>query len=253
MSYMNGNQEVFDNKSQNKEHSSHSGTLSFARVFGYMTIGLIITFGVAVLLGFIYTVTGLTDNSGAFNGVTLGITIGAAIAIIILTFVMASRVLKSDKSLVIPSIIYVSIFGVMLSPLTIVVPWQILALALGLTTSIFLLITLIALLTKGRVGGIALLAMGLFFGAGIVALFSLIFIWANPAVGATMVWICDFAIFGAFMLISIVDVARIKQITDAGQMTPNLELYCAITIYTDFIYLLVRLIYYLMIMDARNR
>ena len=54
-------------------------------------------------------------------------------------------------------------------------------------------------------------------------------------------WIVTFASFGAIMLITAFDVWRIRRISESGQASKNLALYCAFNIYIDFIYMFMRI------------
>ena len=119
--------------------------------------------------------------------------------------------------------------------------------AFGITSGIFLIMSLIALLTRGNLHPLWMMAMGLFIGAGILSL-------VNWLIGSnTIAWIVTFAIFAAMMLITMFDIWNIKRICERGAMSNNLALYCAFTLYVDFIYILIRIIYFLIIIFGRNR
>ena len=45
----------------------------------------------------------------------------------------------------------------------------------------------------------------------------------------------------------------IKKITERGEMSTNLELYCAFTLYVDFIYILIRVIYFLLLIYGKSK
>ena len=66
-------------------------------------------------------------------------------------------------------------------------------------------------------------------------------------------WIVSFALFAAMMFITIFDIWNIKKICEKGEMSTNLELYCAFTLYVDFIYILIRVLYFLIIIFGNKR
>lgn len=236
--YETPNQEVVSSKSR-------SGAVSFAKIFLYMFIGLAITtavaFGVGALLVF------SAPDLQAFFNVYLGLMIGSGIALIIMTFVINLVILRGRHSILIPAIIYCVLMGVLLSTFTIFVDWYLLGMAFGITCGVFLIMTLIAALSKGNLSPLLMLGMGLLMGSLLLALINWI-IGSN-----TIYWLVTFAIFAAMMLITMFDIWNIKKITECGEMSTNLELYCAFTLYVDFIYILIRIIYFLMIIYGNKR
>jgi FtsH-binding integral membrane protein len=101
--------------------------------------------------------------------------------------------------------------------------------------------TVIALITKSSMNGLAIIGSMLFIGAGITGLFAWIFTLFLPIYNLTLYYILTFAVFVAVMLITMWDVKRITTICENGEMNNNLSLYCAFTIYTDFIYIFMRI------------
>ena len=229
-------------------NETNTGILSFAKVFLYMFIGLFITTVVAFGIGgaFYYALTqGAVPEFIAQVG--LGLTIGSAITLFILMIIINLVILRGKHSIVVPAVLYCVLMGVVLSWFTLLVDWRILGLAFGITSGIFLIMSLIALLTKGNLHPLWMMAMGLFIGAGILSL-------ANWLIGSsTIYWIVTFAIFAAMMFVTMFDIWNIKRICERGAMSNNLALYCAFTLYVDFIYILIRIIYFLIIIFARNR
>ena len=119
--------------------------------------------------------------------------------------------------------------------------------AFGITAGIFLLMTLIAVLTKGNLHPLLMVGIGLMIGAGVLSL-------VNWLIGSdTIMWIVTFAMFAAIMFITMFDIWNIKKICERGAMNTNLALYCAFTLYVDFIYILIRVLIFLIIIFAKNR
>lgn len=226
---------------------SNSGALSFAKVFLYMFVYLAITTAVAFGLGYVIA-TSYANSGGSEQvlNVYLGILIGAAVAMIIMMLVINFVVIRGKHSVLIPSIIYAVLVGVLFSCLTIFIDWRVIGMAFGITCGIFLLMTGIALLTKGNMAPLAMMGIGLLIGGGILALL-------NWIIGSTtLFWIVSFVIFAAVMFISMFDVWRIKKIAENGQMDRNLSFYCAFIIYSDFINVFIRILYYLLIIFGKK-
>ena len=236
---------VIDN---GKKVKTSSGVLSFAKVFLYMFLGLAITTAVAFGMGatLFYSVQNGADPDFVTN-VGLGLTIGSAVALFILMIVIQFVFLRGKHSILVPALIYCVLMGVVLSWFTILVDWRLLGMAFGITAGIFLLMTLIAALTRGNLSPLLMVGFGLLIGSGILALI-------NWIIGSTMIyWIVSFAIFAAIMFITLFDIWNIKKICEKGAMNTNLELYCAFTLYVDFIYILLRVLYFLIIIFGNKK
>ena len=226
---------------------SSSGVLSFAKVFLYMFIGLAITAGVSFGVGaiFAYAATHGAD-SAMINNTYLGLLISSGILVIILTFVINFVVLRGKHSILVPALIYVVLMGVLLSSFALFIDWRILGMAFGITSGIFLLMTLIAVLTNGNLSPLLMLGFGSFIGAGILAL-------VNWLIMSTMLmWIVSFAVFAAMMFITMYDIWNIKKMTERGEMSNNLSLYCAFNLYVDFVYIFIRVVYFLVLIFGKK-
>ena len=178
----------------------------------------------------------------------LGTMIASGIALLILTFVIQFVFLRGKHSILVPALIYCLLMGTLLSTFTILLEnnYWLLGMAFGITAGIFLLMTLIAVISRGNMAPLLMVGIGLLIGSGILAL-------VNWIIGSTMImWIVTFAIFAAIMFITIFDIWNIKKICERGEMTNNLALYCAFTLYVDFIYILIRVLYFLILIFGRR-
>lgn len=237
-----------DNVVINNGEKVSSGALSFAKVFLYMFIGLAITTVVAFTVGGINVAA---INNGADENlvasVYLGLLIASAISLFILMLIIQFVSLRGKHSILVPAILYATVMGVLLSSFALFIDWRILGTAFGITSGVFLLMTLIAWVTKGNLSPLLTLGMGLFIGALILSL-------VNWLIGSEMImWIVSFVIFAAIMFITMFDIWNIKKIAEKGAMSNNLALYCAFTLYVDFIYILIRVIYFLLIIFASKK
>ena len=237
---------------------SRSRNTLIGRIYGVMFIGILITALIALGLGMMFSqmIFGTIDSSKIFYGdpeltlkssdaaVALLVTlIISGIALFILAFVIQFVFLKGKRSLTIPMVLYSVLMGVLLSELVIFLPWEVLGVSFLITAGTFGIMFLIATLSKGSLNALGLIGFGLFIGAGLIALVGLIFTLTG-ALGDAMklYWIVSFLTFAAVMFITIWDMWRIKQIAQSGEMSKNLVLYCAFTLYVDFIYLFLKIV-----------
>lgn len=237
---------------------SKSGSRFLGAVFGYMAIGLLITAVVAALMGFLFSkVWPIQDYSNPEASVYywsyMWVLIGSAIVQVGLSFWIMFGVFRKGKSKVmfVPFILYALTMGVLISSFTMFVEWYILAITFGITCLCFGSMALIGWLAKGNMNRVGIVAIGLLFGAALIGLFNWILWFISPATFTIMYTIISFVTFGAMMLITMWDMWSIKKMIEAGQTSTNLALYCAFNLYVDFIYLFIRILYFVLI--ATNR
>lgn len=236
---------MYENISPNAEVvQNKSSSLDIARVFLYMFCGLLITFVVAVAGGY------LLARNGSNNAVIAVSVVGAIVMLIDVIFINVSSI--RGKNILVPGIIYAISVGLTFTALVLALPWQLLGMAFGITCLTFLIMSLIAFISKGNLSPLLTVALGLMSGAAILALICWIFILFNPSLATPLVWVVSFAVFGFCLLITIYDLWNIKKIAEAGAMNNNLALYCAFSIYVDFINLFLRILYYLIIIFGRS-
>ena len=237
------------------------------RVYGYMFLGLLLTaaiaFGVGIafnlwIFGTIntanidYTIENNINSEGVMALIV--ILIISMIGILVMSFVVHLVFFRGKHSVLTPAIIYCSLMGLALSSLVIFLPWEILGITFLITAVMFGVMFLISYFSKGSLHFLAVTGIGLFMGAGILSLIGVV-LALTGALGAYMhlYWIISLLAFAAMMFITIWDMWRIKQIAEQGAMNDNLALYCAFTLYVDFIYLFMRILRFVIyIMGRRN-
>ena len=232
-----------------------TGILSIARVFGYMFIGLLITAIVAVGLGVLFRylifkgadISSLSDDT--FDQTSVNATIGflvvmiaCGIGVLVMGIVLNISLYRGRSSLVAPAIIYTVLMGGLLSSFTLFIEWSVLGLAFGITAGTFGIMALIAFLSKGNLSGLAIAGIGLLIGALILSLVNWIIWLVSPTTWSVLYIAIQFIVLAAVMLITIYDMWRIKKIAERGEMNTNVELYCAFTLYVDFIYIFIRIV-----------
>ena len=231
-----------------EKSNSSTGMVSFAKVFLYMFIGLAITTAVSFGIGaIIYASLVNGANPDMIGNVYLGLLISSGISLFILMIIINFVTLRGKHSILVPAILYCTLMGVLLSGFTLFVDWRLLGMAFGITSGIFLLMTLIAVITKSNLRPLLALGFGLLIGSLLLSLI-------NWLIGSdTIYWIVSFAIFAAIMFITMFDIWNIKKICEKGALSNNLALYCAFTLYVDFIYILIRILYFLIIIFGNKR
>lgn len=227
--------------------------LSFAKVFLYMFMYLAITavvaFGVSYLINHLYQQSVAAGGTGEEVLMPyLYAMIAAIVVLLILGLIINFVVIRGKRSVLIPSIIYSIIMGGVLSFVVIFVEnWTLIGMAFGITSGVFLLMGLIAFVSKGNFAPLGMLALGLLLGSGILAL-------TNFFLQSEMIyWIVSFAIFAAIMFITMFDIWNVKKIVTSGAEDKNISYYCAFVIYLDFIRLFIRILYYLAIIFAKRK
>ena len=238
--------------------------LFLTKVFGMMFLCLLITTVVAAGLG--YGFQALLIRSAAENGGVIDVSsnlvvgmivllIGSAIALLVMSFVLPISFMRAKHNILVPLIIYVVLMGILLSCFTWIFEPLIIVEGFGITALIFGVMALLGYLSKGRVAGLGMVMLGLLIGAGLLALFNFISILLGgiSEANVTISWIVSFAIFAFLMFMTMWDVARINMIAERGMGSGNnLIYYCAYILYSDFIAILIRVIYYLAIITNRK-
>ena len=235
------------------------------KVFGMMFLCLAITTVVAAGLGYglmyllVNSATTASDGTITYDPnivyIMIGLLIGSAIILLIMSFVLPIMFLRGKHNIIVPLMIYVTVMGVMLSSLTWAFEPVILAEAFGITALIFGLMAFLGLISKGRLTGVWVVMIGLLVGAGLLSLvnFIMIMIGGISEANVTLSWIVSLAVFAFLMLMTMWDVHRISTIAGNGANSGNnLVYYCAYILYSDFIAILIRVLRILAIFARRR-
>ena len=260
---------VYDDK-YNKEHQydfvdKQSRGLFLTKVFGMMFLCLLITTVVAAGLGYglmyLLTKTATVDSDGALiydvNIIytMVGIMIGSAIVLLIMSFVLPIMFIRGKHNIIVPLMIYVVLMGALLSMFTWMFEPIILIESFGITAGIFGLMALLGYVSKGKLSGIWVVMIGLLVGAGLLAglNFLMILFGQISETNVALSWIVSLIIFAFLMFMTMWDVARISSIAGrTDNQGKNLIYYCAYILYSDFISILVRVIYYVAMFTRRR-
>ncbi len=233
------------------------------KVFGMMFLCLLITTVVAAGLGYgSQLFLNQAINAGNEELATkiiyglVGTLIVSVIALLIMSFVLPITFIRGKHNILGPLMIYVVLMGIMLSTFTFVFDWVILVESFGITSLIFGTMALLGYISKGRLTGIGFILLGLIIGALGLSLINWLMIMFGGVSEANvqLSWIVSLLIFAFLMLVTLYDVHRIKRIAEAGAgQDNNLTYYCAYILYSDFIAILIRVIYYVALITGRRR
>ena len=237
--------------------------LFLTKVFGMMFICLLITTAVAAGLGFAFQSLLLTTNElgelivdeNVFTALVVAL-IGSAIGLLIMSFVLPIVFARGKHNILVPLLVYVVLMGVLLSSFVIFFDWVILAEAFGVTTIIFGVMGLLGYVSKGKLTGIGFILLALLIGAIGLSLFNWLMILVHGISESNVMlsWIVSLMVFAFLMFITLYDVYRIKKIAEDGsQQDNNLIYYCAYILYSDFIAILMRVVYYLALFTGRRK
>lgn len=233
---------------QSQSPVSLSSSKFIGKVFLYTAGALLISAVVAAVIGIIFSTAIYRPD---YEHIVLdaekmkpyiGLLIGSLIAYFPLIIWINVVSFRGKGNMVIPFVLYAIVMGVLISSFTMFVPIPVIAISFGITCVVFGLLSLIGLTAKRDISFLGLVALGILGGALLVALFNLIWSLVFPGSFQMLYWLVSYAIFFAMMLITIVDVYRIKRIAQAGAGSNNIALYCAFNLYVDFIYIFLRVL-----------
>ena len=237
------------------------------RVFGVMFLCLFITTAVAAGLG--YGVQALIRATPGYDPtapldtlpsnilmVFLVTVLVSAVGLIVMSFVLPIVFARGKHNIIVPLVIYVTLMGILLSLFTFLFDWIILVEAFGITTLIFGLMAFLGYVSKGKLTGIGFILLGLAIGAGVLSLVNwlMILIGGIKEENIMLSWIVSLIVFAFLMLVTLYDVYRIKKIAENGsKQDNNLVYYCAFILYSDFIALLIRVVYFLALIMGKRK
>lgn len=268
---------TFDSFNNNQKESQTQVVYDFSdkqskgafltKAFGIMALCLFITTAVAAGLG--YGVQALIANTPGYDptapldtlptnilAVFLITVLVSAVGLIVMSFVLPITFARGKHNIIVPLMIYVTLMGILLSLFTFLFDWIILVEAFGITTLIFGLMAFLGYVSKGKLTGIGFILLGLAIGAGVLSLTNwlMIIIGGIRPENVMLSWIVSLIVFAFLMLVTLYDVYRIKKIAENGsKQDNNLVYYCAFILYSDFIALLIRVIYFLALIMGKRK
>lgn len=234
-------------------------TSFLSRVYGYMFIWVLITALVATGVGLLFNflVKNMAGNQDTIMMTFLITIISSGVVLLVLSILINVIALKDNRRIMPWAIAYAVIMGLFFSVFVFIeVPFWILGSAFAITSITFGIMYFIARFTKRNLSWVGYLGYGLLFGIFLISIMSVVFFFVFRTTTGSQPWwlysIIDGAMFIAILLISMFDVWRIQKIADKGMESRNLAEYCAFTLYTDFVYILMRVILFLLQVFGKN-
>lgn len=233
-----------------------SGSKFTAKVFIYMLIALAIT--AVTTMAFSWILTSIFAN-GTEEQISTLVTVGVVMLICYIPLIIWIQiaVLRGGKGLTPAFVIYSIFMGALLSPIVAIFQSLDLAgfadiagfslmgtvgIAFGLTCAVFGIMSLIAWTTKKNLSGLAIAGYGLLSGIGFVFLIYLIVTLISGQEAAILSSIISGGFFIFVILITMVDLYNIRRIAARGETSSNLAMVCAFSLYTDFVYIFIRIL-----------
>ncbi len=215
-----------------------SGSKFIGATFLYLTLALVVTFAVVAGLGAVlrYALySGDTQGAEVFAKFFIG---GIILYIPVMIWVNIAAC-RQGRTVGPAFFAYSIVMGVLLSPICLLDMWTI-VIAFGTTCLAFAVMALIAWITKKNLSGLAIFGFGLLIGAFVISLFNIIiylFVGFQP-----LYWLVSSLFFIAILILTVVDLNRVKRIAQSGMATKNLAIWCALNLYVDFIYIFIRIL-----------
>ena len=243
----------------------------YTQIFLYFGLGILLTAISSLLLGFIFSsiwpMSTIIDGVIYLNQETIGIYTGilvvSMIALLIVSFVISFKSLRGSGSILVPYIVYSVLMGVVLSALAFFIgDTYIIGEALFITALLFLGMCGIGYVTHNKLATWAKITIGLSIALILLCLLNLIFIpfvffgGNYSAFFDGYIWtylITEGVVFLLFLVLTAFDMARIRTIAERGYGSKNIALYCALSLYTDFINLFIQVLRILLTIAASSR
>lgn len=229
--------------------SVESGNKFIAKTFLYMFLALLLTAAVAIGVGALFTyllpITNKSNPAASANFTAYMVLLFVSLfGMIGVSIWFSFAAIKGTHSLVVPFILYATLFGTFASSFTMFVDPVSIGIAFGISCLAFGSMALLGALIKKDINFLWIVVSGLFMGAAMMAITNLIFflIPGTRNLCTPMYWAIEGIIFVAVMIITMVDVYNIKKIAAKGEENSNLTLFCAFNLYVDFINIFLRIL-----------
>lgn len=259
-----------DSNFNNRSHSPFSNPNQLAsdktvlaKSFGYMSLGLAVSAAVAFLVSYLfaYVLVWTADPSTGelSSSVSTGYVIfliATLLGLLIDGIIVNAVIVKNKHSAWVPYIIYCVLMGAFLSSFMMLgIDFATIGESFLLTSAAFLVMFLIGYFSKANLN---ILGMVL----SLVLILGLVFVsfWGITILVSGRAWdyyLYDLVVSGAILLVSIlavsIDAYNIKRVIATGDGMKNLALFCAYSMYCDYVVLLVRVLRVLVILKGKDK
>lgn len=233
-----------------------SGILNLGKVFGVMFLGILLTAAGALLWGWLFST--LDPDSDIFPVILVGGLIVSVLTMIISSSVInwkAFRAKGGKFALVAPYVIYALSLSFIFGLIGIALPIEVIAITFGVTLFVYGLLALFGVIfKKSNLNPLVYVISAL--GTGALLLFLLNY-FLLPVLGIggfeVLFWVLSFGIFALVLFTTVFDVWQINKIVSSMPPSMDLTLYCAFRLYTDFVNLFLRILYYVIILFGKRK
>lgn len=219
---------------------------------GYVLLGLVVTFVVGFFFALLLQTLLVSDPQTA-GAVYLGSLVVSAIGTLILTFVIQRKALSHGSSPLPLFLAYAALDGVLVGAIFLMAggDYLLIAKSLGLTLVPFLAMFMIGYFTKANLAPLGIVGLGLLVGALVLSAFYGLWFLISPSTFLIMDLIVSVCVLVGVILVVGYDAFRMRKIVESGVASTNLALFCAFSLYVDFISIFVR-VFYLLLRNSRN-
>lgn len=225
------------NASTQKFEKEQINAVPMFKIYGYMALALLITGAIAFGLPYLLVAIGA---AGAYMPI---IVVSAIVMLPMMLVIQFKAFNPNSKAVPICFFIYAVAMGCLLSSTFLAFEITDVALSFLVAGGTFGLMALFGGLTKKNLNGLLPLVFTAIIGSLILSLFNL---FAFGAARETIYWVTEFVMFGAILLITAIDMNNIKRLALArGADNRNICLFCAFNLYVDFIYIFIRVLYFI--------
>lgn len=233
--------QVYSNRQEKvrpSEVTNVNGSKFIGATFLYLTLALVITFATVAGLGALLRYALFNGNTQSGEVFAKFFIAGIILYIPVMIWVNIAAC-RQGRTVGPAFFVYSIVMGVLLSPICLLDMWTII-ISFGATCLSFAVMALIAWTTKKDLSGLAVFGFSLLIGAFVLSLFNIIiylFVGFQP-----LYWLVSFLFFFAILILTVVDLNRVKRIAQSGMATNNLAIWCALNLYVDFIYIFIRIL-----------
>ncbi len=234
----------------------------YSKVFLYFGLGVLLTSVVTLLLSWIFQVTMLNNGGyGEFFVTYMVILIASFITLLVLDFVIQARVMKNNKSVLVPYLLYSTIYGVLFGAIAALIDDpMVLGVSLLMTSLLFLSMCGFGYLSHNKMNALLKIVSTLFIAVMLLCLINFLILPFALFSGdydayfayGLIYWVIEAVVLIAFLLLTAIDFARIRKIAEHGAQNENIALFCALNIYSDFITIFLYILRFVLIFSRRD-
>lgn len=226
------------------------------KIFLYAFIGFFITGAITFGLGYgMYhmLMTATPDVANTLNIAYIITLIVSSVGTLVMALIMTWMMRKRAIAVWVSYIIFAVLIGVVLSSFAFAIDPMVMGLCFLVVAVSFALMALIGLLSKGRLKVVWQMVTGLTFGALLIGLSLIVFMFVLPQYFDLTYILLMSIMYVIVCLFVIIDVNRLKNLTNAMQPQKSLQVFFAFILYLDLVRMLIYALRFAAMVAARRR